>query len=357
MKLDSRTWFGCAVSFAAFLCAAATPLKPGERVVFYPTLGWPVPGGWEVEIHGCIYEPEHRAMTVPLLRRSLGLDEEELTPAEKAVFRDRARLFLVDHQDDRTVTIRLAGQSHALPASSANGHFVQSLAVGSNAVRATADRANCLRFETAPPSVHEPVVTGEIHLLSEAGLSVISDLDDTIKVSDVRDRRELLRNTLCRPFKSVDGMAAVYRAWATNRGAQFHYVSASPWQLYLPLAEFVQSNGFPAGSFHLRNCRVKDGTFLELFKSPEGYKPGVIEPMLKRLPDRRFVLVGDSGESDPEIYAALARKYPRQIVRILLRDVTGERVGAPRYQRVFGGLPGELWRVFREPAEIEKLVP
>ncbi|MFM8471099.1 MAG: phosphatidate phosphatase App1 family protein, partial [Limisphaerales bacterium] len=188
-------------------------------------------------------------------------------------------------------------------------------------------------------------------LLADTGLSVISDVDDTIKVSHVRDRRALLRKTFYEPFQAVDGMAAVYRAWATN-GANFHYVSASPWQLYEPLAEFTATNGFPAGSWHLKQFRVKDGSFLALFDSPEHYKPAVIEPMLRQFPNRRFILVGDSGERDPEIYGALARKFPQQVHRIYIRDVTDEDAEAARYQTAFKDVPRERWSVFRQPSEI-----
>jgi phosphatidate phosphatase APP1 len=192
----------------------------------------------------------------------------------------------------------------------------------------------------------------EIHSLGEQGTSVISDIDDTIKVSEVLDRSALLKNTFCRPFKPVDGMAGVYRNWEQLHGARFHYVTASPWQLYLPLSDFTRSNAFPAGTWHMKDFRVKDRSVLSLFASPERYKPGVIEPLLRRFPKRQFVLVGDSGEKDPEIYGALARKHPGQIRCILIRDVTGESAASPRYEKAFARLPRELWQIFKEPREI-----
>ena len=143
-------------------------------------------------------------------------------------------------------------------------------------------------------------------------------------------------------------MAAVYQRWATE-GAQFHYVTASPWQLYLPLAEFIRSNGFPAGTFHMKSFRAKDSTFLSLTKSPERYKPPVIEELFRQFPNRRFVLVGDSGEKDPEIYGALARKHSKQVVQILIRDVTDEPQAAPRYRKAFRELPEGLWQIFQKP--------
>ena len=144
----------------------------------------------------------------------------------------------------------------------------------------------------------------------------------------------------------------VYRAWADKSGAQFCYVSASPWQLFLPLSEFVKSNRFPSGAFYLNKFRWKDENFLSLFESPERHKPTAIEPLLKQFPRRQFILVGDAGERDPEIYAGLARRYPKQIARILIRDVTGQPADSERYQTAFRGLPPGLWQVFRAPADI-----
>ena len=188
-------------------------------------------------------------------------------------------------------------------------------------------------------------------------MSVISDIDDTIKVSEVLDKSALLKNTFCRSFKPVEGMAGVYRSWERSRLARFHYVTASPWQLYVPLSDFTCSNGFPAGTWHMKEFRVKDRSALELFASPERYKPGVIESLLRKFPKRQFVLVGDSGEKDPEIYGELARKYPAQIQRIFIRDVTGEGVGSPRYEKVFARLPRDLWQVFKQPREIQDALP
>jgi len=214
-----------------------------------------------------------------------------------------------------------------------------------------------LPFQMVPPKETIQPVSGAIQLLPPNGISVISDIDDTIKITDVLNRKELLRNTFCRPYQPVEGMAPLYARWEKTSGARFHYVSASPWQLYLPLCEFIQTNQFPTGTYHLKLFRWKDHTALDLFRSPERYKLSVIKPFLKEFPQRKFVLVGDSGEKDPETYAALAHEFPSQIVRIFIRDVTGEAPSAPRYQRVFSGLSTNLWTVFKDPAELPRTLP
>ena len=76
----------------------------------------------------------------------------------------------------------------------------------------------------------------------------------------------------------------------------------------------------------------------------------------EKFPQRHFVLVGDSGERDPETYGTLARKYPKQVIRILIRDVTGTTADATRYKKAFHDLPGGHWQIFREPAEISPII-
>jgi phosphatidate phosphatase APP1 len=66
-----------------------------------------------------------------------------------------------------------------------------------------------------------------------------------------------------------------------------------------------------------------------LLESPEKFKLKVIGDLFQRYPQRRFVLVGDSGERDPEVYGRLTREFPAQVVHIFIRDVTSEPPDAP----------------------------
>jgi phosphatidate phosphatase APP1 len=79
-----------------------------------------------------------------------------------------------------------------------------------------------------------------------------------------------------------------------------------------------------------------------------------IGAILSDYPQRRFVLVGDSGERDPEVYGEVARQRPDQVSRIYIRDVTGELPNASRYQRAFKDVPADKWRVFQEPETLAK---
>lgn len=337
-------------------CGQATPqdsdIDADEVVTLFPTLARQTDsGGWEIPIHGWIYEPEARVESLDWFLRQLGLVAPD-EPAAAALLARRAAPFLVDNERNQRIPIRVGGQTAKSEPSHPNGHFRLTVIAAAEATTKPAGSPPLLRVHALPKPGDSRTFPGTAYLLDSDGVSVVSDIDDTIKVSNVRDKSELLKNTFVRPFKSVDGMAELYTSWAGG-GAAFHYVSASPWQLFGALDEFRAAEGFPAGSFHLKTFRLKDETFLSLFESPEAYKTSTIRELIRRFPKRRFILIGDSGERDPEAYAALRREFPQNVAAILLRDVTGEGRDAQRYRNIFRDVPADDWQVFREPEEIE----
>ncbi len=359
--------------FAGCAAAQVSSIDRDEEVRFFPTLGCRVDGGqtWEIEIHGWVYERGHRAELLGLLLRALGIDADELDAASRALLMERARWFLVDNERHERVVVRIgesgdaAAQVATCERSSANGHFTGRALVP--AVAPATQPAGTSRPATQPaarltlqvllPRSDARQFIGEVELIGEDGVSVVCDIDDTLKVSEVTDKKALLANTFLRPYEAVPGMADALAGWARPGGVSVGYVSASPWQLYPPLSDFFAAAGYPRGTFHLKSFRWKDESFFDLFQSPEEYKPPVIEGLLAKFPRRRFVLVGDSGEKDPEIYAALARRHPEQIVRIFIRDIGAAGANEARFRRVFEGLRAELWRVFREAKDLPRQVP
>jgi hypothetical protein len=331
-----------------------TNLKPDEQIVFYPTVAQRVEGEtnlWRAQIRGCVFEVEKRSLLVGAFKEALELKTEELTSMQSIVFTDRTRLFLVDHERGKKVFIRCGTNEFFLGKSGADGRFGVELLLRGADLNPAAPVAGTPFTAVLRPD-DKRTFTGTIFPLEAEGVSVISDIDDTIKITEVRNKEATLRNTFLREFQAVPGMAEFYQTLARSNGAAFHYISASPWQLYEPLAALVTSNGFPPGTFELKEFRWKSRKFFSLFASPEKYKPGVIEPLLKQFPQRKFILIGDSGERDPEIYGALARKFPAQIIRIYIRDVTNEAAESKRYQKAFQAVPRAKWQIFREPTEL-----
>jgi phosphatidate phosphatase APP1 len=123
--------------------------------------------------------------------------------------------------------------------------------------------------------------------------------------------------------------------------------------LYPPIAQFLQEQAFPRGSVHLRTIDLVQ----EIFGDVAGarvHKLAAIGLLLSDFPKRRFVLVGDSGEQDPEIYGELAREHRGRIVAVIIRNVTGEGADAPRYAQAMRDLPRKVWAVFDDPVQLPR---
>ncbi|NQT14461.1 MAG: App1 family protein [Planctomycetes bacterium] len=82
-----------------------------------------------------------------------------------------------------------------------------------------------------------------------------------------------------------------------------------------------------------------------------------MEGILADFPQRRFILVGDCSEEDPEIYADAARRHGEQVQRIFIRRVDGSDASPARMHAAFAGLPPDRWRVFRHPQELADALP
>jgi len=327
-------------------------------IVLFPTYARRLPDGrWRAGVEGMVTRPlpeksRRRTLAVAVLRRLLDLDEAQL---ESEIFRRRADAFLFQRVAGRRVVVHVGGRPVATAHTDKSGHFRTHVDLDAGAVADGSRRVAC--SAESEPGDEPPVggaASGVIELVEAVGASVISDIDDTVKVTNVADRRELLRNTLLREFAAVPGMPEVFRGWR-DAGTAFHYVSASPWQLSRCLCGFLDAAGLPAGSMHLKLFRLKDSTPLRRLPSRKRSKRRVIEQIMADFPGRRFLLVGDSGERDPEVYAAVAKRRPAQVAGIAIRLVEShappqkvrDRLAALARKLPAGGLT-----VFESPAEL-----
>ena len=300
-------------------------------------------------MHAWVHERDdsrvRKALFAGLLAEKYGL---EATAETAANFDERFGAFVVDNERDEHVVVALAGRTFALPPTAPNGHASAELELDAGWVSSIA-RGGRLRFSAVLPSGDERVFAGEVNLVDETGWSVVSDIDDTVKVTEVADRRAMFDRTFFQDFQAAPGMAELYARWA-RRGATFHFVSSSPWNLYEPLDGFMTSAGFPSRTLSLKLVRVKDETLLDLLRKGTETKPAQIEPILARFPRRRFVLVGDSGEQDPEVYGALATTHPEQIEHVYIRNVDRSARSDDRYRKAFATVAADRWTLFTDPS-------
>ncbi|KAF0982244.1 hypothetical protein FDP41_011649 [Naegleria fowleri] len=150
--------------------------------------------------------------------------------------------------------------------------------------------------------------------------SIISDIDDSIKITNVTGGIAAMMKSTFNPFIAVPWMNESYIKFKdTYHNANFHYVSSSPYVLYNKLETFILKNNFPIGSFHLRVSHLENRSFFTMLRSSKVSKPVTIHEIMKNYSRRKFLLVGDSAENDAEIYAHFYHQYPRNVDRILIR--------------------------------------
>ncbi len=160
---------------------------------------------------------------------------------------------------------------------------------------------------------------------------VISDIDDTILHTGVASllKWRLILNTIFKNVKKripLEGAPELYQKLhqgISGKAANpMFYVSNSPWNLYHYLETFVRDHLFPKGPVLLRDFR----TPFEKTPKPElPHKQHEIRNILKTYPALKFVLIGDSGEHDVDIYLEIAREYPDQILAVYLRSVDDKK--------------------------------
>jgi phosphatidate phosphatase APP1 len=209
------------------------------------------------------------------------------------------------------------------------------VSVGDASIEVASDAEGYFHAELRPSTLTDPWQDGWVELAAEyrgladgyrtqvrvrvpgadATIGVISDIDDTILETGVQRVGQMVRQTLTgsaltrTPFP---GAAELYQE--LSRGVNpFFYVSSSPWNLYSFLIAFLRHRDFPLGPVLLRDLI---GT-----RAGRDRKHERIEEVLRLHPHLPFVLIGDSGEHDPEIYADIVRAHPGRVLAVYIREV------------------------------------
>ena len=315
-----------------------------EQVTFYPTYGYRDGDTWIIPVR--IWAHETRRLADRVATRaasSLSITDEN----ERKNLNTRITDLLADSESGETVTFQFDGDpdkkdypEEAEPGqrhkTDGNGLIEIDLRIpmaGAQRLLAAQGSKDWLTFSATSPG-HSG--TGRVRLIeNDSTTSVISDIDDTIKVTEIpAGAKVVVRNTFFRNFVAADGMAAMYRDLAE---APFHYVSGGPWQLHAPLEKFRKDAGFPEGSFHMKNVRknlLEEDTWEDLRELAVGdatvnQKIEQITEIMEHFPARSFILIGDSGEADPEVYRKIKEDFGARVQEIRIRDVVNDKKNHP----------------------------
>jgi phosphatidate phosphatase APP1 len=186
-----------------------------------------------------------------------------------------------------------------------------------------------LEIELALPEYPDGApISGQVFVPPDhAQFGVISDLDDTLIKSEVTSLWRLARNTLLHNARTrlpFPGVAPFYQALQAGAAEGFNpifYISNNPWNLYDLYVDFLALHHNPKGPLFLTHRAIIERQFFR--PNPVRHKLGCIETLFKTYPRLPFVLIGDSGEKDPEIYLEAVLKHPGRVLAIYIRDVAG----------------------------------
>lgn len=218
------------------------------------------------------------------------------------------------------------------------------VSVGGQSTTARSDEAGLLDVTlTSSPSagpaeavlaVAERSTTAVLHVAADSSrMGVVCDIDDTVWVTGLHHPLRAAWRTMARASggrRAVPGMSnLVNGVTALEPGGPVVYLSNGPWNLAGPVTRFLERKGFPAGALLMTDWGITPRTW---FRDGRAHKRSSLQRLAQDFPDVRWVLLGDTGEHDPELYAAFAEQHPGRVAAIGLRQVQPGTDAAPSTQ-------------------------
>ncbi len=191
------------------------------------------------------------------------------------------------------------------------------------------------------------------YLVPPKGVTIVSDIDDILRVTKIYKPKEGLLNTFARPFSAWLDMPSVYSNWSSSSltSLHFHYLTTTPEQGTRPYMDFIFRT-YPAGSFDTRPLNFSN------VKETVEIRRYLLDKLFQTFPERKFVLVADTSNSDiMKAYPAMYKDYPGRVSCILLRNTTATDAEdkLPYNTKGFKDIPQENYMFFNVPEDLTGL--
>ncbi|KAJ5960169.1 uncharacterized protein N7479_007319 [Penicillium vulpinum] len=319
---------------------------------------------WHAEVVACIFETEGRrdvGNLVAAIADYIGLDGEVGGDDEaRRRITERVQPFLNHVSPARTVTLQVPisrpAQSHGLGPSDRNGIVSQTVDMGEMRI---------YDGEIVRPRLQhfgDEAVSMNTNFAVPEGWLIVSDIDDTIKHTKTLEPTGVIRTTFADVPEPIAGMPEFYRYLHAEFSPAWFYLSASPYNLYPFLHDFLDEYYYP-GTLVLRDYSWMDitGLIKSFTEKTQEYKVDRMEKIRRWFPRRRVLCIGDSTQQDPEAYAEMYSRYPEWIHAIMIRKVTDvahmeEKNEPGRFEEAFKYVPRHIWTVFEDPEELYDFV-
>ncbi|PHH85927.1 hypothetical protein CDD83_10988 [Cordyceps sp. RAO-2017] len=346
---------------AIFIPFGAGPNKGDIVWLLDNTAFQAVPGGsWRAEFVAAVFEREDKGRLVDVVSgvaRAVGLTDDA---EERRTVEERVLPFLWDLRPATIITALHQGKQLKLGPTDVNG-------LSSNVLRVPGRTGGSLvRTLAKSGSGSGAIPQMQTYYAGPDGWGVISDVDDTIKVTLTSDPVGILRESFVSPPSPIPGMPELYAEMKSllPSDTAWFYLSASPYNLYPFLKQF-RKRFYPPGTLILRDSSWKTvaGLLSALTLDTEEYKVDRMRKIHTWLPRRKMIAVGDSTQSDPEAYGEIYRTAPGWIKLILIRKVTDvaavgieEKNERERFERAFEDVPSDVWHIFEDASECVEII-
>lgn len=201
---------------------------------------------------------------------------------------------------------------------------------------------------------HSPVYVVD----PESNFGLISDVDDTILNTALPKPLVAAWNSFVvdeHARTSTPGMPVLYdHLLAKHPGAPVIYLSTGAWNVAPALTRFLERNLYPIGSLLLTDWGPTTDRW---FRSGKEHKTRELSRLAREFPHMKWVLVGDDGQHDEELYQQFATAHPENVVAVMIRQLSvGQAVlaGGRSKARLHRSVSGVPWIYGPDGATLHK---
>ncbi|KAK3674521.1 hypothetical protein LTR78_005607 [Recurvomyces mirabilis] len=334
--------------------------------------------GWNVRFHGNVYkQPNTSEQTLNDLANKLfiyGTSVQDLPADQQAQTRNlTAEIFIVQQGNVSVNTIHLepaqstggdgesggggavtpsgGTQDVTLPLNTtAEGDFDAFVQINSAGLQPGNTTSQVQRLNTYVDGA--PLGNGTAYLVPNQGLTIISDIDDILRITKIYEPEQGLLNSFARPFVPWQNMPDIYANWSKSLpNTHFHYLTTTPEQVTRNYMQFIYST-YPGGSFDDRPLNFSDVT------ATLSIRKFLLDKVFQTFPQRKFILVADTSNSDVmRDYPQLVTDYPGQVQCIFLRNTSATDDGDkfPYDTSGFKGLNQNMYMFFVNAEDLSGL--
>ncbi|KAL8849512.1 MAG: hypothetical protein Q9221_005519 [Calogaya cf. arnoldii] len=332
--------------------------------------------GWNLRFHGNIYkQPPTSEEKLNDLANIFLIDTsiEELAPDQQAQTRNLTASIFVLQQDNENVTMSLRPAPTAGASGEQGGGGAVTPSGGSQQVRLpdpTTEQGDFDAFvQIESDGLADGNSTNDIqrlnvyaegsnignataYLVPPTGFTIISDIDDILRITKIYQPKEGLLNSFARPFVAWKNMPEIYANWSRSiPDFHFHYLTTTPEQITRNYMDFIYKT-YPGGSFDTRPLNFSD------ISATLAIRKFLLDKIFETYPERKFILVADTSNSDVmKAYPQMTKDFPGQVQCIFLRNTSATDDGNrfPYDTSGFQDLDKNIYMFFKVPDDLKNL--